>query len=238
MRASTVAYRCPPWTSTTNCYPANIHESNTSEEPAMSNRRRGMTEEAADAAARAASDRCPTAGSSLNSSSPNATTGPGVGPSAGSRLRSSHARSPYEPSTSRPTPTSTQPPSIPWRSASGQERQAVVSDRGLRHRQVPPAHRTGHRGRDGRLPGQYPLATQLANELVEAADEKASVAIASDESFSGWPKTFIDPRPCGAIVDRCLPAPARRQPPHRPRRALVRRAPHGDALATARLVSG
>ena len=92
---------------------------------------------------------------------------------------------------------------------------------------------------------KYILATTLANELVEAADEKilsktiarygrvdllcidelgymqldrrgaellfqvltereekASVAIASNESFSGWMKTFTDPRLCAAIVDR------------------------------------
>ena len=92
---------------------------------------------------------------------------------------------------------------------------------------------------------KYTLATQLANELVEAADqmtlaktiarygrvdllcidelgymqldrrgaellfqvltereEKASVAIASNESFGGWTKTFTDPRLCAAIVDR------------------------------------
>ena len=92
---------------------------------------------------------------------------------------------------------------------------------------------------------KYTLASKLANELVEAADEmilaktiarygrvdllcidelgymqldrrgaellfqvltereeKASVAIASNESFSGWTKTFTDPRLCAAIVDR------------------------------------
>src|SRR6185369_11513181 len=92
---------------------------------------------------------------------------------------------------------------------------------------------------------KYTRATQLANELVEAADEmtlaktiarygrvdllcidelgymeldrrgaellfqvltereeKASVAIASNEAFSGWTKTFADPRLCAAIVDR------------------------------------
>lgn len=92
---------------------------------------------------------------------------------------------------------------------------------------------------------KYTLATTLANELVEAADEKilsktiarygrvdllcidelgymrldrrgaellfqvltereekASIAIASNESFSGWTKTFTDPRLCAAIVDR------------------------------------
>ena len=33
-------------------------------------------------------------------------------------------------------------------------------------------------------------------------EEKNSLAIASNESFSGWGKTFIDPRLCSAIVDR------------------------------------
>lgn len=32
--------------------------------------------------------------------------------------------------------------------------------------------------------------------------EKNSVAIASNESFGGWTKTFTDPRLCAAIVDR------------------------------------
>ncbi len=32
--------------------------------------------------------------------------------------------------------------------------------------------------------------------------EKNSLAIASNESFSGWTKTFTDPRLCAAIVDR------------------------------------
>jgi len=92
---------------------------------------------------------------------------------------------------------------------------------------------------------KYTLATKLANELVEAADdmilaktiarygrvdllcidelgymqldrrgtellfqvltereEKASVAIASNESFAGWTKTLTDPRLCAAMVDR------------------------------------
>lgn len=39
----------------------------------------------------------------------------------------------------------------------------------------------------------------LAELLLE---EKNSVAIASTESFSGWTKTFTDPRLCAAIVDR------------------------------------
>ena len=92
---------------------------------------------------------------------------------------------------------------------------------------------------------KYVLAAKLANELVEAADDRQlsktiarygrvdllcldelgymeldrrgaellfqvltereetnSVAIASNESFSGWTKTFTDPRLCAAIVDR------------------------------------
>jgi DNA replication protein DnaC len=33
-------------------------------------------------------------------------------------------------------------------------------------------------------------------------EEKNSVAIDSNESFSGWTKTFTGPRLCAAIVDR------------------------------------
>jgi DNA replication protein DnaC len=33
-------------------------------------------------------------------------------------------------------------------------------------------------------------------------EERSSVAIASNESFAGWGKTFTDPRLCAAIVDR------------------------------------
>ena len=92
---------------------------------------------------------------------------------------------------------------------------------------------------------KYTLASKLANELVEAADEmilaktiarygrvdllcidelgymqldrrgaellfqvltereeKNSIAIASNQAFSGWTNTFTDPRLCAAIVDR------------------------------------
>ena len=33
-------------------------------------------------------------------------------------------------------------------------------------------------------------------------EEKTAIAIASNEPFSGWTKTFTDPRLCAAIVDR------------------------------------
>ncbi|WP_433479675.1 ATP-binding protein [Spirillospora sp. CA-142024] len=74
---------------------------------------------------------------------------------------------------------------------------------------------------------KYVPAARLVNELVEAADElvlnktiarygradllfqvltdreeTSSVAIASNESFGGWTKTFTDPRLCAAIVHR------------------------------------
>ncbi|WP_309049228.1 ATP-binding protein, partial [Streptomyces sp.] len=32
--------------------------------------------------------------------------------------------------------------------------------------------------------------------------EKNSIAIASNEAFTGWRRTFTDPRLCAAIVDR------------------------------------
>ena len=56
-----------------------------------------------------------------------------------------------------------------------QQGPAAVPDRRLRHRQVPPAHRAGHRRRRGRATGSsYTLATKLVNELVEAADDKTA----------------------------------------------------------------
>jgi len=39
-------------------------------------------------------------------------------------------------------------------------------------------------------------------QVLTGREEKASVAIASNESFSGWTKTFTDPRLCAAIADR------------------------------------
>jgi DNA replication protein DnaC len=42
----------------------------------------------------------------------------------------------------------------------------------------------------------------LLFQVLTEREEKSSVAIASNESFSGWTKTFTDPRLCAAIVDR------------------------------------
>lgn len=43
---------------------------------------------------------------------------------------------------------------------------------------------------------------ELLFQVLTEREETASVAIASNESFSGWTKTFTDPRLCAAIVDR------------------------------------
>ncbi len=43
---------------------------------------------------------------------------------------------------------------------------------------------------------------ELLFQVRTEREEKASVAIASNESFGGWTKTFTDPRLCTAIVDR------------------------------------
>jgi DNA replication protein DnaC len=43
---------------------------------------------------------------------------------------------------------------------------------------------------------------ELLFQVLTEREEKASVAIASNESFSDWTKTFTDPRLCAAIVDR------------------------------------
>src|SRR3954468_18135201 len=43
---------------------------------------------------------------------------------------------------------------------------------------------------------------ELLFQVLTEREEKNSVAIASNESFSSWTKTFTDPRLCAAIVDR------------------------------------
>lgn len=43
---------------------------------------------------------------------------------------------------------------------------------------------------------------ELLFQVLTEREEKNSVPIASNESFSGWTKTFTDPRLCAAIVDR------------------------------------
>ncbi|MCZ4508220.1 IS21-like element helper ATPase IstB [Streptomyces sp. ActVer] len=43
---------------------------------------------------------------------------------------------------------------------------------------------------------------ELLFQVLSEREEKNSVAIASNEGFSGWTKTFTDPRLCAAIVDR------------------------------------
>ena len=57
------------------------------------------------------------------------------------------------------------------------------------------------------LPTQKDAASNLGRfkllfQVLTEREEKNSVAIASNESFSGWTKTFTDPRLCAAIVDR------------------------------------
>lgn len=42
----------------------------------------------------------------------------------------------------------------------------------------------------------------LLFQVLTEREENNSIAIASNESFSGWTKTFTDPRLCAAIVDR------------------------------------
>lgn len=47
-----------------------------------------------------------------------------------------------------------------------------------------------------------PRGAELLFQVLTEREEKASVAIASNEAFSGWTKTFFDPRLCAATVDR------------------------------------
>ncbi|MBE1603297.1 hypothetical protein HEB94_000145 [Actinopolymorpha pittospori] len=48
----------------------------------------------------------------------------------------------------------------------------------------------------------YRRGAELLFQVLTEREEKASIAIGSNESFSGWAKTFTDPRLCAAIVDR------------------------------------
>ena len=43
---------------------------------------------------------------------------------------------------------------------------------------------------------------ELLFQVLTEREEKNSVAIASNDSYSGWTRTFTDPRLCAAIVDR------------------------------------
>ena len=43
---------------------------------------------------------------------------------------------------------------------------------------------------------------EMLFQVLTEREEKNSVAIASNQSFSGWTQTFTDPRLCAAIVDR------------------------------------
>lgn len=43
---------------------------------------------------------------------------------------------------------------------------------------------------------------ELLFQVLTEREEENSIAIASNESFSGWTKTFTDLRLCAAIVDR------------------------------------
>ena len=43
---------------------------------------------------------------------------------------------------------------------------------------------------------------ELLFQVLTEREETNSVAIASNESCSGWTKTYTDPRLCAAIVDR------------------------------------
>ncbi|GIH23542.1 hypothetical protein Aph01nite_18520 [Acrocarpospora phusangensis] len=42
----------------------------------------------------------------------------------------------------------------------------------------------------------------LLLQVLTEREELARIAIASNESFAGWTKTFTEPRLCAAIVDR------------------------------------
>jgi DNA replication protein DnaC len=43
---------------------------------------------------------------------------------------------------------------------------------------------------------------ELLFQVLTEREERSAIAIVSNEAFSGWTKTFTDPRLCAAIVDR------------------------------------
>ncbi len=43
---------------------------------------------------------------------------------------------------------------------------------------------------------------ELLFQVLTEREERNAIAIATNEPFSGWTKTFTDPRLCAAIVDR------------------------------------
>ena len=43
---------------------------------------------------------------------------------------------------------------------------------------------------------------ELLFQVLTEREERSSIAIASNESFGGWTRTFTDPRLCAAIIDR------------------------------------
>jgi len=45
-------------------------------------------------------------------------------------------------------------------------------------------------------------SAELLFQVLTEREERSALAIASNEAFSGWTKTFTDPRLCAAIVDR------------------------------------
>ena len=43
---------------------------------------------------------------------------------------------------------------------------------------------------------------ELLFQVLTEREETNSIAIASNQPFSGWTRTFTDPRLCAAIIDR------------------------------------
>ena len=82
------------------------------------------------------------------------------------------------------------------RARRSRRRQAAVQD----HRPLRPG-RSALPRRAG-LHGTGPARRRLLFQVLTEREETTAVAIASNEPFSGWTKTFTDPRLCAAIVDR------------------------------------
>jgi hypothetical protein len=73
---------------------------------------------------------------------------------------------------------------------------------GMSHRALMREHGVGFRTVKAALESVWPELRKRLFQVLTEREEKNSVAIASNESFGGWTKTFTDPRLCAAIVDR------------------------------------
>ena len=75
-----------------------------------------------------------------------------------------------------------------------------LSGVGPGHSNILPARPPGQANSDVTCSCSRP--NKLLFQVLTEREERSAIAIASNEPFSAWTKTFTDPRLCAAIVDR------------------------------------